>query len=440
MKKTFSFLRGLLLLAAVGLCAAQAGAQNENSYRELVAKLSGNGFLDNWLSKKALQHSIAQTYGKMLDEDPQTNTLPKKEKEKRAENIAKLYLKEQMETDRTELFASILPQGRSEEELASYVELTNLPKREGYGAAEEKILNLQSSRSIQVKIDSILWPIHNHIAKGKIKKPEEIVPTECPESYQEAFNDFWHKTEQARWLYNDVVFLLQMTAGGISLTDADGKPRNVPSNRFGSRKEQKEHMQAINTYGKKNIPVLWRNLFLAHSVTEEDLRVLTPSENLQTINSLKTLTIDMKLQKDILVQEMQKNFMNWYATWAKDADLALLTKEVPADSTANEDNALVKPERHPMFPGGDKALLAWLALQINYPAECQKQGIQGRVYASFVVGKDGNISQTVILKSPNWAMSREVLRILALMPRWQPGYQDGKPVKVKYSVPIMFRL
>lgn len=97
-------------------------------------------------------------------------------------------------------------------------------------------------------------------------------------------------------------------------------------------------------------------------------------------------------------------------------------------------------EENPSFPGGDAACMKWLAENIKYPAICVDQGIQGRVIATFVVNKDGSIVDIEIVRSPDPYLSKEAERVLKLMPRWKPGKQRGKPVRVKFSLPVMFRL
>lgn len=97
-------------------------------------------------------------------------------------------------------------------------------------------------------------------------------------------------------------------------------------------------------------------------------------------------------------------------------------------------------EENPSFPGGDAACMKWLAENIKYPSICVEQGIQGRVIATFVVNKDGSIVDIEIVRSPDPYLSKEAERVLKLMPRWKPGKQRGKPVRVKFSLPVMFRL
>ncbi len=97
-------------------------------------------------------------------------------------------------------------------------------------------------------------------------------------------------------------------------------------------------------------------------------------------------------------------------------------------------------EENPKFPGGEEACMKWLSDNIKYPTICVEQGIQGRVYAQFVVNKDGSIVDINIVRSPDPYLSKEAERVLKMMPRWSPGKQRGKPVRVKFSLPVMFRL
>lgn len=97
-------------------------------------------------------------------------------------------------------------------------------------------------------------------------------------------------------------------------------------------------------------------------------------------------------------------------------------------------------EENPRFPGGEEACMKWLSDNIKYPPICVEQGIQGRVYAQFVVNKDGSIVDIKIVRSPDPYLSKEAERVLKMMPKWSPGKQRGKPVRVKFSLPVMFRL
>ncbi len=94
----------------------------------------------------------------------------------------------------------------------------------------------------------------------------------------------------------------------------------------------------------------------------------------------------------------------------------------------------------PQYPGGEKALLKFLADNIKYPVVARNHGIQGRVFASFVIEKDGSMSNVKIVRGLCEPMKNEVFRVLALMPKWNPGMQGEKNVRVRMNLPVMFKL
>ena len=94
----------------------------------------------------------------------------------------------------------------------------------------------------------------------------------------------------------------------------------------------------------------------------------------------------------------------------------------------------------PQYPGGDRELLKFIAQSIKYPTDAQEAGVQGRVICSFVVDKKGNIVEPKIIRGIDPSLDAEALRVIGMMPRWTRGRQDGKAVRVLYTVPITFRL
>ena len=97
-------------------------------------------------------------------------------------------------------------------------------------------------------------------------------------------------------------------------------------------------------------------------------------------------------------------------------------------------------EEMPEFPGGQGALLQYLSKSIKYPVIAQENGIQGRVSCSFVVEKDGSVTDVQVLRGVDPSLDKEAIRVITAMPKWKPGKQRGKPVRVKYTVPVTFRL
>ena len=97
-------------------------------------------------------------------------------------------------------------------------------------------------------------------------------------------------------------------------------------------------------------------------------------------------------------------------------------------------------EEMPQFPGGPAAMMPYIAKNLRYPKEAEQNGIQGRVIVTFTIEKDGSISDAHVVKPVNPALDAEALRVVNAMPKWEPGKQGGEPMRVKYTIPITFRL
>ena len=97
-------------------------------------------------------------------------------------------------------------------------------------------------------------------------------------------------------------------------------------------------------------------------------------------------------------------------------------------------------EEMPEFPGGMGECMKFLAKNIKYPTISQENGVQGRVIVQFVVNRDGSIVDPVVVRGVDPYLDKEALRVISTMPKWKPGKQRGKAVRVKYTVPVMFRL
>lgn len=117
----------------------------------------------------------------------------------------------------------------------------------------------------------------------------------------------------------------------------------------------------------------------------------------------------------------------------------------PVDSMSVNDG-IYEPDKNsdemvmPTFPGGKSGLIDYLAHNIRYPRSAEKKGAQGRVIVSFVVERDGSISDIEVKKSVEPSLDREAMRVVAGMPRWIPGKRQGKAVRVRYTIPVTFRL
>jgi TonB family protein len=94
----------------------------------------------------------------------------------------------------------------------------------------------------------------------------------------------------------------------------------------------------------------------------------------------------------------------------------------------------------PEFPGGQEALMQFLRQEVKYPKEAEEKGLQGRVVVRYIIEKDGSISEVEIVKSVNEYLDAEAIRVVNAMPKWKPGKQKGEPVRVKFTLPVTFRL
>ncbi|WP_300698108.1 M56 family metallopeptidase [Bacteroides sp.] len=124
-------------------------------------------------------------------------------------------------------------------------------------------------------------------------------------------------------------------------------------------------------------------------------------------------------------------------------ELSVVPEKMKRDSLINEgDNVVFEVVEHmPEFGNGGMAgLMEYLSKNIQYPADAHSKGVQGRVTVQFVVEKDGSISNTKVLRGVDPSLDREAVRVASTMPNWRPGIQKGQAVRVKYTVPIMFRL
>ena len=120
---------------------------------------------------------------------------------------------------------------------------------------------------------------------------------------------------------------------------------------------------------------------------------------------------------------------------------ATTSNNAAAESQATKADAIHEVvDEPPSFPGGDAAQIAFLSNNLRYPAVAMEQGIQGRVVTQFVVDKDGSITDVKVVRSLDPMLDKEAVRLVKSMPKWTPGKLNGSPVRVKYILPISFRL
>lgn len=441
-----------MLLAAVSLCAAQAGAQNE-ALRPQVEEMYKAGLLGTWMNGKEIKNRITNIYVQSMEatSDPEVLKLSKEQKQWRASRIAELYMKKRMEEDAIYLLTVCLPDTTTKTFLARYKqyqerEQQNAQSRE-YLEMLAKIRTMPTDPSIEQQIEDYFPPELKKYANNKLRKPKPVEALPCPESYQAAFADFWKKSEYAQTLVSPIDLLCDNIARNMSVyihfTHENERKREEKN----AQMEMSKRREKMEEFCSENAPLFWRNRFIEKGITEDELRKLTPNASKEEQAAFEQFDQRMMFFRQDNQTKMIRNFAAWHSRWSKDEneDHSILSA-VPSPQKLKEmqeqaeEQIFEKPETNPYFPGGDIALLEFLGKNIKYPSICQEQSIHGRVYASFVVEKDGSITNIKIMRSPHPAMSGEATRILKIMPNWIPGTLGGKPVRVKFSVPIMFRL
>lgn len=160
------------------------------------------------------------------------------------------------------------------------------------------------------------------------------------------------------------------------------------------------------------------------TVTREDIQALPPE-------SVANIVV---MKEEAAIKSYGEN--------AKNGVIIITTKkrQEELDNEPKQPDVFDVVEGMPQFPGGAAALMQYLSQNIRYPKEAMEAKTQGRVIVQFVVEKDGSISGAHVVKSVNPQLDAEALRVISAMPNWTPGTQNGQTVRVKYAVPISFRL
>lgn len=143
---------------------------------------------------------------------------------------------------------------------------------------------------------------------------------------------------------------------------------------------------------------------------------------------LQVVTNDTKITTDVDFAEF-------------DESTEIVQQVVVKEEEIVEEEIFVTAETMPSFMGGDLGVFRnWVQKQLNYPPIAQENGIQGKVIIQFVVEKDGRLTNVQVLSTPDRSLSEEAVRVLQLSPRWSPGKQRNQPVRIKYTLPVDFRI
>jgi periplasmic protein TonB len=166
---------------------------------------------------------------------------------------------------------------------------------------------------------------------------------------------------------------------------------------------------------------------------EQEIKPPPPPPPPKVIEVLNIVDDDVKIDDELQIEDSE----------ADDKTLINVAPVISAPKAEEEEEAaqvFFIVEDMPEFPGGEMALRAYIANAIKYPVIAQENGIQGKVYVTFVVGKDGSVSNATIARGVDPSIDKEALRVVNSLPKWKPGKQRGKPVNVSYTVPINFVL
>ena len=197
------------------------------------------------------------------------------------------------------------------------------------------------------------------------------------------------------------------------------------------KEEKKKEPVKPKIEPKKEIPV-------ARETQKFTAPVIKKDELVKEENQVKQMD---KLDEKVAVGTENKEGTKDRLAEAVRSDIAVAAPPPPPAPKPEVSNKVFDVvEEMPHFPGGAAALQAFLSSNTKYPVVAQENGVQGRVIVSFVVERDGSITDVRVVRSVDPSLDREATRVVKSMPRWSPGKQNGSAVRVKYTVPVVFRL
>ena len=197
------------------------------------------------------------------------------------------------------------------------------------------------------------------------------------------------------------------------------------------KEEKKKEPVKPKIEPKKEIPV-------ARETQKFTAPVIKKDELVKEENQVKQMD---KLDQKVAVGTENKEGTKSRLAEAVRSDIAVAAPPPPPAPKPEVSNKVFDVvEEMPHFPGGPAALQAFLSSNTKYPVVAQENGVQGRVIVSFVVERDGSITDVRVVRSVDPSLDREASRVVRSMPRWSPGKQNGSTVRVKYTVPVVFRL
>lgn len=162
---------------------------------------------------------------------------------------------------------------------------------------------------------------------------------------------------------------------------------------------------------------------------QEEVKPPPPPPPPKVTEVLNIVEDDIEIEDEVEIEDTEA-----------DQDMAVQIVDIVEDEEEEDAPVFFIVEDMPEFPGGDLALRKHIAENIHYPEIAKENGIQGRVFVQFVVNKKGEVEQIKVVRGVDPSLDKEAVRVIQNLPKWKPGQQRGKPVKVSFTVPINFQL
>jgi len=168
-------------------------------------------------------------------------------------------------------------------------------------------------------------------------------------------------------------------------------------------------------------------------ITEQKIKLLPPPPS-NTAVTIKIVEDDIDVEDDIVIdaEANQETEIEEYIPYE--------SQELEEEEDIGEEPIFVVVESMPTFPDGMNNLMRYLSDNIKYPSQAREMGIQGKVFLSFVVEKDGSVTDVTLLRGIGGGCDEEAIRVVKNMPKWIPGKQRNIPVRVRFNLPVNFRL
>ena len=203
----------------------------------------------------------------------------------------------------------------------------------------------------------------------------------------------------------------------LAIFDAEDVPEDEPEETFEIPQEQEEIIQPEEVANEQRVT----ELLIVDEVDKEK---------------------EVKDVSEVMENEAQAGAVD-ITEGTNDLNKQVVREQIIAPEPAPEPEktySMAMVEQKPEFPGGDAAMYKWLGDHISYPAQASEEGVSGRVVVQFDISKTGTIENVKVVRGRHPALDKEAVRLVKAMPKWQPGRNNGQPVKVTYTLPITFKL